>query len=229
VKLFLLGSFEVRAGDDRVALAMPARRLLGFLALQERPVLRTYAAETLWLDANAERACGSLRSALWRIQQTGLPLIEAENGSLRLAPGVPVDALDLRDWARRVLRGDPDVLADGPPAVAEAGELLPDFYDDWLDFERERLRELRAHALERLCDSLAARGEHGLAVLAALGAVRAEPLRESAWRSLMRVHIAEGNRARALEAFESYRTLLQDRLQLAPTPEIEELARMTRR
>ena len=43
--------------------------------------------------------------------------------------------------------------------AAALGDLLPDWYDDWLVLERERLRELRVRALERVCERLTAHRE----------------------------------------------------------------------
>ena len=47
---------------------------------------------------------------------------------------------------------------------------------------------------------------HGEAVEAAYAAVRAEPLRESAHRILVRIHLAEGNVVEALRVFDQFRT-----------------------
>jgi DNA-binding SARP family transcriptional activator len=46
----------------------------------------------------------------------------------------------------------------------------------------------------------------------------AEPLRESAHRALVRVHLAEGNLIEAVRACESFRTLLADRPGIPPPP-----------
>ena len=67
--------------------------------------------------------------------------------------------------------------ADVAP-IWRPGQLLPDWYDDWVAVERERLRELRAHALEALCHRLTAAGRFGEATEAGLAVVRDEPLRE---------------------------------------------------
>ena len=63
-------------------------------------------------------------------------------------------------WARRVLDAPPGFRGElaGVSDLGDAvfGELLPDWYDDWLVVERERLRELRVRALERVCERLTA-------------------------------------------------------------------------
>jgi hypothetical protein len=66
--------------------------------------------------------------------------------------------------------------AETPWAIR--GELLPGWYDDWVMFERERLRQLQLHALETMAHRLAKEHRYADAVDVALAAVRLEPLRE---------------------------------------------------
>jgi DNA-binding SARP family transcriptional activator len=102
-------------------------------------------------------------------------------------------------------------------------DLLPDWTDDWVMIERERLRQLRLHALETLCDRLAEARRFGESVQAGLAAVRAEPLRESAQRSLIRAYLAEGNQGEAIRQYRAFRQLLLEELGVAPSRELEEL------
>ena len=84
---------------------------------------------------------------------------------------------------------------------------------------RERLRQLRLHALEAAAAQLSALGSYGLALDAALTALRADPLRESAHRAVIRVHLAEGNVAEARRAFRQCRLLLRRELHVEPSPQ----------
>ena len=227
VRLSLLSAFELTSAGERVTLPVPAQRLLAFVALRDRPVLRTYAAETLWLHSTEKHACGSLRSALWRLRVRGNRLVEITGGRLRLEPRVGVDVRKLVGWARSVLdapEGSGAELA-GAGGVGDVvfGDLLPDWYDDWLVVERERLRELRVRALERVCQRLTAVGSFGAAIEAALAAVDAEPLRESAHRCLISVYLAEGNQVEALRGYRTYRDLLHHDLALEPSGRMEEM------
>lgn len=220
-RLTLLDGFELSVDGLAVPLPLPAQRLLAFLALQQQPLRRSYVAGTLWIDSSEEHAAGSLRSALWRLHRPGPRLVETTGAQLRLAPEVGVDAREAVAEARLLLDGNGD--CPGPAAVRLAGELLPDWYDDWIVVERELLRQLRIHALERLCDRLAAAGRCADAVEVGLAAVRCEPLRESAHRALVRAHLAEGNQADALGSFRLYERLLRGELGLAPSPQMLEL------
>jgi DNA-binding SARP family transcriptional activator len=81
------------------------------------------------------------------------------------------------------------------------------------------------HALEAVAARLTSAGGPAEAAEAALAAVRAEPLRESARAALIRVHMAEGNQSGAHGEFERYRILLQAELGLAPTSALRKLSR----
>jgi DNA-binding SARP family transcriptional activator len=94
------------------------------------------------------------------------------------------------------------VFSGVTPEVRPGGELLPGWYEDWVLVERERLRQLRMHALEALAEKLTEAGRYGVAMQAAYAAVRADPVRESAHRAVVRVHLAEGNVLEALRAYE---------------------------
>jgi DNA-binding SARP family transcriptional activator len=109
------------------------------------------------------------------------------------------------------------------PDAALLGELLPGWYDDWVLLERERLRQLRMQALEAVAARLAFLGRHCEALEAAYAAVRAEPLRESAHRTVVRVHLAQGNLAEALRAYDFFRTMVEDELGVPPTEQMTRL------
>ncbi|WP_138733355.1 AfsR/SARP family transcriptional regulator [Modestobacter excelsi] len=223
----LLDGFSLERGRGGVYTAVEglpqgAQRLIAHLGLCGRPTRAAVAGE-LWPDVPEDHAHGSLRSALWRVQKVVPGLVSASGGALGLANGVRVDVWDFKEWAQRALDPTADVDGTMAPRSALAAELLPGWYDDWVLLERERLRQLRLHALEMLADKLARAGRHGEAVQAACAAVHAEPLRESAHRALIRVHLAEGNAAEAVRAYQCFRDLLAHELGVAPTEHMEEL------
>jgi DNA-binding SARP family transcriptional activator len=151
--------------------------------------------------------------------------LEVTGGAVRLADGVEVDVHELVSWARNVLDPDSDIGDEFLPEVALRGELLPGWYDDWILLERERLRQLRMHALEVLADRLAIAHRFGEAIQAALAAAHAEPLRESAHRAVIRVHLAEGNIAEAVREYAGFERLLRRELNVQPSEQIRELMR----
>jgi len=220
-KLTLLGAFDLSVGGESITLPMNGQRVLVFLALHGRSLLRPFVAGSLWLDSPEDRAAGSLRSALWRLNRRHR-FIETNGERLCLAADVVVDVDDASTQARRLL--DPaESECPSPDCLLLSQDLLPDWYDDWVSIERERFRQLRVHALERLCDRLVEANRFGEAIEAGLSAMRSEPLRESAHRALVRAHLAEGNTCEALTQYRRFRELLHDELGLDPSPQMEDL------
>ena len=218
-------SLAVRGRERRSTaddLPRGVQRLVAHLCLSRRAT-RTATAGHLWPDVPEDHAHGSLRSALWRLNKAAPGLIEASGNALRLAADVRVDVRDLSDWAQRAIAppgGSDDVAV---PDAALLGDLLPGWYDDWVLLERERLRQLRMQALEAVAARLAFLGRHCEALEAAYAAVRAEPLRESAHRTVVRVHLAQGNLAEALRAYDFFRTMVEEELGVPPTEQMTRL------
>lgn len=222
----VLGSFAFSVrGKPRRDLPHGSQRLLAFLALRDRAVARTALAGTLWPEASEEHAHASLRSALSRLNEIDRTVIRITFQELALADGVFVDIRDARLLAHRLLNPGMEQEGDlSDRAISTLSvDLLPDWYDDWAVAEAEEWRQLRLHALDALADRLTAAGSYADATSAALAAVKAEPLRETAHAALIRVYLAEGNRAEALAAYEHYRALLDAELGLEPTDLIQSL------
>lgn len=228
IHLTLLGGFQLRRDGNVVDLSLPAERLLAFVALRDRPLLRPYIAGVLWSDATEDHAAGNLRCALWKLTHCGTRLLEASGGHLELSPDVSVD---IRLGSSLALR-----LRDAAP-IPEAElttdnlsfDLLPDWYEEWVILEREAFCQLRVHALEAVCERLVEVGKFDPAVQAGLAAVAADPLRESAHRVLIVAHLAEGNAGPALRQFDAFSRLLKDELGVEPSVAMQALARYLRR
>jgi DNA-binding SARP family transcriptional activator len=215
--LGLISGFELRRSGSRVTLPLSAQRLLAFLALQHRPVLRVYVAGTLWADSTEDRAKASLRSALWRLQRAGRAPVRPSSTHLVISPEVRVDAEEIVALAHRCIEGRDEIATADVERLCGTGDVLPDWYDDWLIVERERFRQLRLHALDAVCSHLTVAGRFGEAIEAGLASVASEPLRESAHRAVIGAHLAEGNVAEAVRQFESCCALLRARVGTEPS------------
>lgn len=220
----LLGGFSLVVAGEPVELPAGAQRLVAFLSLHESPVPRSRLAGALWPDSTQTHAGASLRSALWRLRRRGLPLVHATSHQVSLSPALSVDVLDVRERARRLMDRTAPAAPEDLDSAALTGELLPDWVaDEWVLVEREHLRQLCLHGLDAICQRLLELGRHGEAAAAALAAVRTEPLRESAHRHLIRVHLEEGNVSEALRQYRWYARLLRDELGIEPSPKIRRL------
>ena len=222
ISVRLLGGFELCVDGGPVAVPPGAQRLVAYLALRESPVSRTSVAATLWPDATERRAAACLRSTLYRLAKPAHTLLAGQPGTLAIAPSVDVDVVAVRKLAAD-LAGRTHHPATATRFTALTADLLPDWTDLWVTAERDWFTQLCLRALEMLSEQLRTRGDVFQAHEAAAAAVRRDPLRESAHRRLIEVHLADGNPAAALHQYSAYRTRLRDELGLAPSNEINTL------
>ena len=225
LELGLVNGFQLVGRGSLVTIPIAGQRVLAFLALHDRPLRRAYVAGSLWPDEPEVRSAARLRGALCRLRQAGVDMVMPIDDRLRLSPMLVVDL--------HLVRASVDQLGDAarvpeectPWLAALSGDLLPDWYEDWVEVERERYRQLRVHGLEALCKGLTAAGRFSLAVQAGLACVAADPLRESAHRALIQAYLEEGNPSLALRQYHRFRQVAEEDLGLEPTEHIKRLVR----
>ena len=234
LRLRLLGGFELQAASGAPVSLPPrkARALLAYLALSEgRAHSRDRLATLLWEDADDGQARTSLRQALTAIRrclaEADADALDAGTESVRLDPSVvEVDAIEFarpfessdtseRETRVSLYRGN---LLDGFDVRAPA-------FEDWLRAERERLRQLATDALAKLMDDHMRVDNPGLALTAATQLLALDPLREDVHRDTMRIFVAQGRHAAALEQYRRCREILRLELGVPPEPETEKLYR----
>lgn len=222
VRLSLLTGFQLVIDGEAIDVPVSSQRVVAFIGLHG-PQLRTQVARTLWHEVTDQRAIANLRAALWKLHSTRERVIAGRAGRLYLCQDVSVDVADVLHTAREILGVAQDPRACEPAAPADllqlfSSDVLPDWDDDWVVFERERVRQLRIHAIEALSVRLRRQRRHAEAVEAGLAAVAADPLRESAQRVLIEAHLAEGNAADARRQFDAFCDLLWKDLGVRPSP-----------
>ncbi|NDV09391.1 SARP family transcriptional regulator [Rhodococcus sp. IEGM 248] len=224
-RVHLLAGPEVSISTVRRPIPDGSKRLVALLALDPRPADRRFLAGALWPDTDDAHAAGCLRTALWRLRQAGLDLFIVDKSTVRLRPDIVVDVHEVLAWASRVIDGcmRPSDL-DAPRRRADALDLLPGWYDEWVAPHRERLRQRMLHALDGVSAELSGAGRHADAVDAAQLSVSCDPLRESGQRALIRAHLREGNAAEARRAFARFAWVLERELGLLPSEELAALA-----
>ncbi|MDQ1367675.1 MAG: family transcriptional regulator, regulator of embCAB operon [Acidimicrobiaceae bacterium] len=226
-EMALLGGFVFSVGGEvLLGLSAGSQRLLAFLAVRDRPLTRHQVAGTLWPEVTDEQASASLRSAVSRLGGPARQAVRVTAHDLGLDEGVLVDVHYSQELARRLIDRDAipsDTDISTPAVEALSDDLLPGWYDDWAVIAAEDWHQLRMHALEAVAARLTAADRLAEAAAAALAAVRAEPLRETARASLIRVHLAEGNQSEAVGEFERYRVLLRAELNIEPTARLFDL------
>lgn len=237
-----LGGLEARRGDEAIEgfESRKVRALLAYLACQrDRAFSREHLSALLWPEKDERLARRNLRQALYNLR-TVLTLDGDDDGAL-FAPGSSIRLrTDDQIWVD-VEAFDAGVQAGLPPArispheLASAvrlyrGDLLTDLslaessaFEDWLDTERERLRESMAAALRTLVEGYIKRGEYRLGLQYAQRLVALDPLSEEAHRYLIRLFALSGRRRRALDQYQELEQLLDEELGVEPLEETQGL------
>lgn len=221
-QLYLLGAFHLSYRGSPQRVGASGERLLAMLAVCRRPANRRSVAGRLWPERAEKRAAGNLRNVIWRLPGG---LVEAAGDQLALGGDVHCDVSDFAVRAQRLVDGVPCEAFGDLERELYGADLLPAWDEDWVLIERERIRQLRIHALDALSACLTAAGRYSDGVAAGLASVEAEPLRETAHRAVIMAHLAEGNSGEAIRQYERFRALLARELGLRPSPELTELIR----
>jgi DNA-binding SARP family transcriptional activator len=224
LRLELLGGFRVLT-DSRFAARAPSARqqeLVAFLILHARraPVPRQRIAGSLWPESNDAQALTNLRRELHHLRDAW-PGLEAliDVGSRTLAwrddAEVPVDLVAFEQAAERGLAGHRAALHEA--ARLYQGDLLPDITVEWIETDREQLRQRVKGVLSRLISVLEQERAYGEAIEHAQQLSRLDPLEEQAWCTLMRCHARRGDRATALHLYQQWAAILKRELGAQPS------------
>ncbi|MBC2932485.1 BTAD domain-containing putative transcriptional regulator [Nocardioides sp. zg-1228] len=215
----LVDGWQLRRGDERVTTPMRSQRLIAFLALQGEQS-RSVVAGSLWPTSAEAQARSSLRAAVVQLRRDVPGALAVRNGSLSLDVSVSVDLHGLRTILTNVLAAPTTVLV---ASIANWGDLLPGWYEDWVLFERERWRHRRVMALDLMARRALETGDADVAQIAAEACVELEPLREASHRLLTQAHLSLGNRIEALRVYEDFRQRSLTEFGLAPDQRFEAL------
>ncbi|MBI4631751.1 MAG: AAA family ATPase, partial [Chloroflexi bacterium] len=163
-----------------------------------------------------------LRTTLEPIEiETDTTILLADGSSIQINPDVPIDVdVDSFKHNARSEATCNDLLA---AITLYKGDLLEDIYDEWCDEERGTLRRLYLSALDRATQFLQNADRHADAIPCAQKWATAEPLDESAHRRLLTLYAAIGDRARAVQHYQSLVKTLADELNAEPLPETQAL------
>jgi len=228
--LQLLGTFSLRRDDQPVpGVDQPrVQQLLAYLILQRTaPISRQQLAFAFWPDTTDQQALKNLRTLLTRLRRAlgdADDFIEVTTQTIRWRGDAPLvtdvalfeDALD--QAAEAEARGEraATLRALAAAVATYSGDLLPDCYDDWILPHRERLRRAYGTALERLVLLLEEEREYRGAIPHAERLLRHDALHEPAYRHLMRLYLALGQRAEARRVYEACVMMLRQEFGAAP-------------
>lgn len=231
-RLTLLGRFRLEDGGSLVRL--PTRKvesLLAYLALHPQSHPREQLAALLWGERPHAQAMASLRTALSALRKPlGQAALISDRHTVQLNPQLDL-WVDVRAFQSR-WESEP-IAADGhglpEPADLYAGDLLDEFYDDWIVPLREQLRRLHIARLLDLTQALRARSDYQQAIQTAQRVLDSDAGNEPAHQHLIFCYLAAGDRAEAIAQYERCRAILQREFGVEPLPETTALYHWLRR
>jgi two-component SAPR family response regulator len=239
--LTLFGHLAVTGGDAAGAgpsLELSGRpgSLLAFLALERgRFFARTELLSALWPEQEERATVRSFNTVLWRLRKAlarpplaGREIVVCDG---RGAIGLPMDAqlrLDVDEFSRLVnpalsrpleqlAPADVDQLRRGVGLYRD--DILAGFTEDWALRARELHRRTLLNALGRLMQLSALAQDYASAIGYGQDILDRDALREDVHRELMRLFLLNGQRARALQQFETCRAALRKELAIEPMRE----------
>src|SRR5215212_3687134 len=223
----LLGQFDIRMDGKRVTIPSRAgQSLLAYLMLTVGTAhRREKLAGILWPDTTDENARKNLRQELWRIRKAlsgGQPAekeyLLADEITLTFNP-------DSEYWldVSQIERRDLDLQSLIVNLSLYQGELLPGFYDEWINLERERIQALFEAGMEQLLEQLIA-AERWIAVLEwGERWLTLSGAREPAYRALMLASGVRGDTAKVASLYQRCTAALLEELGVEPSAETRAL------
>jgi DNA-binding SARP family transcriptional activator len=219
----MLGGFRVLADGREPARAPTARvqQIVALLVLRARgsAMARQRVSGSLWPDSTDVQALTNLRRELHHLREAWPALdacVRADSRTLgwRDDTRAIVDVVVFEAAADRGLQGDRSALQDA--AALYKGDLLPDCTAEWIEADRERLRQRAREVLTRLVPLVEQDRAFAEAIAYAQQLLRLDPVDEQAWCALMRCHARRGERATALHLYQQCAALLKKELGISP-------------
>lgn len=235
IQVRLLGDFQLRYQDRQLCAVHQPRvqSLLAYLLLNRHtPQSRQQLAFLFWPDTSEEQARTNLRNLLFQLR-TILPaaddFFQIDRSTVYWQPETDftLDVAEFEDAVRTVesVAGDTGQLQNAlERAVAlYTGDLLPQLYDEWIVVVRERLHLQYEQLLARLVTLQEAQGDYCAAIANAQRLLCDDPMREESYRTLMRLHALNDDRAAALRVYHTCSKTLQRELDVPPSPATQAL------
>ncbi|MCP4409848.1 MAG: tetratricopeptide repeat protein [Gammaproteobacteria bacterium] len=198
--------------------------LLGYLVVEQRPIVRDFLAALFWPDASPAKGRANLSRELHNLAQILPDCWESNRQSIAFMPSAntTVDLYQLRQLEMQERWGEASELL--------GGEFLEGLYlegnlefENWLLGERERWRRCAEMVLRRVVEGCVRRGRYVDALRYAQRLLQQSPWDEETYRQIMRLLTWTGQRGAALRQFESCKALLKEELGVEPALETNTL------
>ncbi len=251
LSLTVLGPPVVLHSEQEVSFSTRKQlALLLYLAVEGGSHSRQSLSELFWPDLDAEHGRSALRTTIMRLREaladppSPHDYLLSDRNTLSLDPqaGISLDLHTAQEAWRLTRATTGRMMSLSAETRSELlhcleqttrlvrGSFLQGFslrdapgFDDWARAQREhwhlRLSTLFATLGQRQEEA----GELEQAIAPATRWLHTDPLSEDAYQCLMRLHLATGNRAAALRAYDACRVMLSQELEVEPAHETEVL------
>lgn len=227
VRIRALGPLEVEVNDARLDFPVrsqgkPLELLRCLIAHGGEHVPLTSLAESLWPDADGDRALAAMKTTLQRLRHLlGHDALIQREGRLGLNPcEVWLDAWVFERLLREC-RGGADSAPLERALALYRGMLLADAAGDECSIPtRKRVHAAYLAGIEQLCSGLIESGREHVAMLWYRAAIAVDPLSDLLNRRHLELCLRLGYQRDAVQAYRDYERQLRAQLDVAPSPQL---------
>jgi predicted ATPase/DNA-binding SARP family transcriptional activator len=239
LQIYALGDLRIQLGGEllRDLRSRKAQALLVYLASNAESHARDVLADMFWSESSQLQAMSNLRDVLSSLRKFLDPYVTITRYSVSLNPeaAVYLDVNELDSACTGLQSEEGDLSEKSAEKLEIALELYQsDFlsgfhirsargFDEWLLYERERIRLEALEALFTLVNFHANVGNFKKGIHFARRTIDLEPLMEAGHQQLIRLLDASGRSSEALIQYEKCRELLSIDLGVEPSSETQEL------
>lgn len=232
--LALLGPLHIVVDGESLdsLVSLKAQAILCYLLFQKRSLPRQTLAATFWGDMNEEDARRNLRGVVMKLRQGLEPFLHISNYEIGFNHE-SLHRVDVVQLEQAVALGELDLLETAVSRYRD--EFLSGFvvrdapeFESWQERERARVHQLVLTAYDQLLALYEAQQRWEDGIVHCRRQIEIEPTREASHQTLMRFLAMNEQRNRALDQFETLRTILAHEFGVEVSPESTQLAEAIR-
>ena len=237
VRVEMLGTLQAKTEEATITRFRTRRvgLLLAYLAYyRDRHHSREELADMLWPDLEPDHARRNLRQALsslrHHLEPPSVPagaVLLTKQGSVSLSVGsvtTDVDDFQLRVRTAAHTSDNLDKINELKAAIEIfRGDLMPGYYEEWVQRERLLLEDLLVSTLQNLVEACEGAGLLEEAIRYVRLAIAKDHLKEDLHTTLIRLYLASERPASARRHFQDWQSLLSTELGAEPSEELNVL------
>ncbi|MFD0681645.1 MULTISPECIES: tetratricopeptide repeat protein [unclassified Paenibacillus] len=222
----LLGSLKITFDDETIP-TIPGKKvglLLAYLILAfDIPQSRRQMAFDFWPDSTEKQALSNLRKLIHDLRKCFPQInryLQITSSYMHWINELPCYS-DVHEFEQAAQGKTLYELRQAEELYR--GELLPGFYEEWLNAKRELLAQTYLDVLDKLISMLESQREYSSALIFANKLLAQNKLREETYRTLMRLKALNKDMAGVVQIYEQLCCVFEAELGIAPAGETQQL------